>query len=260
MTTETTTSPDINLTVSNPIIEPVKNPARNTMQFEANDLNNYKCRICFNVDCHNFENLQAHFELKHPVEQRANNFYQNNQLVATYDDNVCILKNCTYSKKLFKMTKIQKLRYRMVLGGDYSGFKGFLPYEDEFQQDKGLMICVANTENVKNYSEDIVSNFIKTYRIMATLTPLQFTVPKTGSMLHKNKLPFSSRNRQPLQQNETVIQKLGELEEVIIQVYGATEKLNKHLSDQNHMKKKLKKILLFKITKNNLKQLKMKKV
>ena len=25
----------------------------------------------------------------------------------------------------------------MVLGGDYSGFKGFLPYEDEFQQDKG---------------------------------------------------------------------------------------------------------------------------
>ena len=110
MTTETTTSPDINLTVNNPIIEPVKNPARNTMQFEANDLNNYKCRICFNVDCNNFENLQAHFELKHPVEQRGNNFYQNNQLVATYDDNVCILKTCTYSKKLFKMTKILKLR------------------------------------------------------------------------------------------------------------------------------------------------------
>ena len=59
------------------------------------------------------------------------------------------------------MTKIPKLRYRMVLGGDYSGFKGFLPYEDEFQKDKGLMICMANTENVKNYSEDIYKRYLE---------------------------------------------------------------------------------------------------
>ncbi len=210
----------INLTIGDlDPAAPIPNPARNTMSFEDQDVNFYNCRICFEVNCENLENLQIHFELKHPVEQRGDDFYQNNKLVATYKDNVCILTNCTYSKtdkkKLDRLRNIQRLRYRLVLGGDYSGFKGFLPWADEFEQDKALMICVENTENVKNYGPEIVSNFVKTYGIMATLRPQQFNVPMNGKLLLKSRCPFASRNRQVVVETQNVIEKLDNQMEVI---------------------------------------------
>ena len=210
----------INLTIGDlDQAAPIPNPARNTMSFEDQDVNFYNCRICFEVNCENFENLQIHFELKHPVEQRGDDFYQNNKLVATYKDNVCILTNCTYSKtdkkKFDRLRNIQRLRYRLVLGGDYSGFKGFLPWADEFEQEKALMICVENTENVKNYGPEIVSNFIKTYGIMATLRPQQFNVPMNGKLLIKSRCPFASRNRQIIVETQNVIEKLDNQMEVI---------------------------------------------
>ena len=61
----------INLTIGD--LDPattIPNPARNTMSFEDQDVNFYNCRICFEVNCENFENLQIHFELKHPVKGR----------------------------------------------------------------------------------------------------------------------------------------------------------------------------------------------
>lgn len=227
----------------NAVMEPIPNPARNSMTFDAKDVNYNKCRICFDVDCENFENLQAHFELSHPVEQRGDNFYQNNQLVATFNDSVCILKNCTYSKtekkKLDKMTNKKRLRYRLVQGGDYSGFKGFLPWDDEFEQEKALMLCVANTENVKNYSEDIVSNYIKTYGILATLRPQQFTVPLTGSLLLKKKCPFSSRNRLVVAQSQNVIEKLDDQMEAIAQQSQIVVDIRNHQIEKDRTKQTL---------------------
>ena len=61
----------------------IPNRARNTMTFAPKDLHHYVCCIC-KLDCKNYENIQIHFELTHPVEQKGDDFWQNERIIATY--------------------------------------------------------------------------------------------------------------------------------------------------------------------------------
>ena len=132
-----------------PVLNMPKN-VRNSMTFAAKDLHNYVCYIC-KLDCENYENIQIHFEVTHPVEQKDNDFWQNGRRIATYKDNVCIIYGCTNGKPAAvirnKAAGTRKLRYRMSAGTNVSGFQGHLPFLDEFETDNGMYLCISHTEN-----------------------------------------------------------------------------------------------------------------
>ena len=124
--------------------------ARNTMTFPPKDLFHYVCYIC-KLDCKNYENIQIHFEVTHPVQQKGDDFWQNGRMIATYSNDICVIYGCTNSKKAAINTNekkgIRKLRYRMHPETDVSGFQGHLPFPDEFEKGNGMFLCINQTEN-----------------------------------------------------------------------------------------------------------------
>ena len=174
------------------------NPVRNTMTFEAKDLNYFKCRIC-QTECKNYEQLQIHFEIKHPVTISGEDFFQNGVRFATYNDE-CIIRNCTFSKKdtilSMKLQGIRQMKYRMLPGSDLSSFQGWLPFPEELEDEKGLFLCIYKTENGKQKKyEEKLETFLKTYGMMAVLTPKQFDELANQPLILPSRCPFLSRKR-----------------------------------------------------------------
>ena len=181
---------------------------RNSMSFSAPNLNNYFCRYC--KDNHlSFQNLQTHYENVHPVKKDGQNYLQlkNDQdewfNFATTNSDVCIWKNCPYNKftkrNNLKDKNIFPLRFKMQWGGDYSNFNGWLPFPEEFDHPKGLYLCCSNTIEAMQYGEETVSEFIKIYGIMATLTPHEMPEPQEGTalLIILKRCPFPKRVRKP---------------------------------------------------------------
>ena len=181
---------------------------RNSMYFTAENLKHYFCRYC-NDNYLNFENLQTHYENVHPVKKVGQDYLQliNDKdewfTFATTKNNVCIWKNCPYNK-IAKRRQLEKenifpLRFKMQWGGDYSNFNNWLPFPEEFDHPKGLYLCCKNTIEAMLYGEDTVSEFIKIYGIMATLTPHEMPEPQEGTalLIILKRCPFSQRVRKP---------------------------------------------------------------